>query len=201
MWPNPQFPADLDTLTEEILNGKRHFLCSACKTNIIRYIITMYNTSVINIHTTPSNELVLFWLLCVSVVLMISPKVFTIYILTITIKMVSLIATNASIDPISFIIYLITPTSTMLIISSMITLISAILKISLMITSISTKLIISMIISISIILIISLFFFSFLKNAEYFKNSIILFGHQVTLLKKCLMKLAVKILKFLKNKF
>ena len=161
----------------------------------------MYYTSVINIHTTPFNELVLFWLLCVSVVLMISPKVFTIYILTITIKMVSLIATNASIDPISFIIYLITPTSTMLIISSMITLISAILKISLMITSISTKLIISMIISISIILIISLFFFSFLKNAEYFKNSIILFGHQVTLLKKCLMKLAVKSLKFLKNKF
>ena len=61
----------------------------------------MYYTSVINIHTTPFNELVLFWLLCVSVVLMISPKVFTIYILTITIKMVSLIATNASIDPIS----------------------------------------------------------------------------------------------------
>ena len=28
MWPNPQFPADLVTITEEILNGKRHFLCS-----------------------------------------------------------------------------------------------------------------------------------------------------------------------------
>ena len=28
MWPNPQFPADLVTLTEEILNGKLHFLCS-----------------------------------------------------------------------------------------------------------------------------------------------------------------------------
>ena len=25
---NPQFPADLVTFTEEILNGKRHFLCS-----------------------------------------------------------------------------------------------------------------------------------------------------------------------------
>ena len=34
---------------------------------------TMYYTSVINIRTTPSSELVLFWLLCVSVVLMISP--------------------------------------------------------------------------------------------------------------------------------
>ena len=29
MWPNPQFPADFVTFTEEILNGKLHFLCSA----------------------------------------------------------------------------------------------------------------------------------------------------------------------------
>ena len=28
MWPNPQFPADMVTFTEEILNGKLHFLCS-----------------------------------------------------------------------------------------------------------------------------------------------------------------------------
>ena len=28
MWPNPQFPADLVTFTEEIHNGKLHFLCS-----------------------------------------------------------------------------------------------------------------------------------------------------------------------------
>ena len=28
MRPNPQFPADMVTLTEEILNGKLHFLCS-----------------------------------------------------------------------------------------------------------------------------------------------------------------------------
>ena len=28
MWPNPQFPADLVTFTEETLNGKLHFLCS-----------------------------------------------------------------------------------------------------------------------------------------------------------------------------
>ena len=38
MWPNPQETADLVTCTEEILNGKLHFLCSvninnlACKT-------------------------------------------------------------------------------------------------------------------------------------------------------------------------
>ena len=28
MWPNPQLPADFITFTEEILNGKLHFLCS-----------------------------------------------------------------------------------------------------------------------------------------------------------------------------
>ena len=28
MWSSPQFPADLVTLTEKILNGKLHFLCS-----------------------------------------------------------------------------------------------------------------------------------------------------------------------------
>ena len=28
MWPNPQDTADLVTFTEEILNGKLHFLCS-----------------------------------------------------------------------------------------------------------------------------------------------------------------------------
>ena len=28
MWPNPQFPANLVTFTEEILNGKLQFLCS-----------------------------------------------------------------------------------------------------------------------------------------------------------------------------
>ena len=28
MWPNPQETADCVTFTEEILNGKLHFLCS-----------------------------------------------------------------------------------------------------------------------------------------------------------------------------
>ena len=31
MWPNSQFPADLVTFTEEILNGKLHFLSSDCQ--------------------------------------------------------------------------------------------------------------------------------------------------------------------------
>ena len=29
MWPNPQETAELITFTEDILNGKLHFLCSA----------------------------------------------------------------------------------------------------------------------------------------------------------------------------
>ena len=128
----------------------------------------MYYTSVINIHTTPSNGLVLFWLLHVGVVLMISPEVFTIYVSIITIKMVFFIATGASTDSRSFIICLITPISTILIISLMITFISTILIfsmtisisivviISLMIISISTILTIIMIISIFIMFIVSL---------------------------------------------
>ena len=28
MWPNPQLPPDLVTFTEELLNGKLHFLCN-----------------------------------------------------------------------------------------------------------------------------------------------------------------------------
>ena len=28
MWPNPQFPEDLVTFTEEILNDKLYFLCN-----------------------------------------------------------------------------------------------------------------------------------------------------------------------------
>ena len=28
MWPNSHFPADVITFTEEILNGKLHFLCN-----------------------------------------------------------------------------------------------------------------------------------------------------------------------------
>ena len=40
MWPNPQFPADLVTFTEEIINGKLHFLCivnvhGRCSTAVI----------------------------------------------------------------------------------------------------------------------------------------------------------------------
>ena len=31
MWPNPQFPVNLVKVPEEIFNGKRHFLCSACR--------------------------------------------------------------------------------------------------------------------------------------------------------------------------
>ena len=116
----------------------------------------MYYTRVINIHTIPSNELVWFWLLCVSVVLMILPEIFTIYVVNITIKMMPLIATDASNDPTSFIICLTTPTSTIPIISPMITSISTVLIISLIIISRSTILTTSLTIIISTKLIINL---------------------------------------------
>ena len=37
MWPKPQIPADLVTFTEEILNGKLQFLCSAKSNGTERY--------------------------------------------------------------------------------------------------------------------------------------------------------------------
>ena len=33
MWPDPQETADLVTITEEILYGKLHFLCSENRSN------------------------------------------------------------------------------------------------------------------------------------------------------------------------
>ena len=39
MWPNPQFPADLVTFTEEILNGKLHF-CAVQRSYLIQWIAT-----------------------------------------------------------------------------------------------------------------------------------------------------------------
>ena len=38
MWPNPQFPADLVTFTEETNNGKLHFLCSDKYTECLVYV-------------------------------------------------------------------------------------------------------------------------------------------------------------------
>ena len=116
---------------------------------IVRYIITMYYTSIININTTPSSELVLLWLLCQCFSDDFPWTIYHIYVAIITKKMVSFIATNVSADPISFSICLITPTSTILFISPMITLIYTmlivsmiisiyILNIRLMVTSIST---------------------------------------------------------------
>ena len=118
----------------------------------MRYIIAMYYTSVTSIHTTLSYELVLLLLVCVSVVLIISPEIFIACVAIITIQMVPLIATNASIDHISFITCLITPTSTILIISPMITFITTILIVSLLVISVSTILTTSLTISITTIL-------------------------------------------------
>ena len=40
MWPNPQFPADLVTFTEEILNGKLHF----CAVKSVAYKKSVYTS-------------------------------------------------------------------------------------------------------------------------------------------------------------
>ena len=42
MWPIPQFPADLVTFTEEILNGNLHFLYSA-----INFFVVEEETNVV----------------------------------------------------------------------------------------------------------------------------------------------------------
>ena len=39
MWPSLQFPVDLVTFTEEILNGQLHFLCSGSYKLEILYLI------------------------------------------------------------------------------------------------------------------------------------------------------------------
>ena len=47
MWPNPQFPAELVTFTEEILNGKLHFLCSGKAGGENLEIFHMFTDSII----------------------------------------------------------------------------------------------------------------------------------------------------------
>ena len=43
MWPNPQETADLVTFTEEIPNGKLHFLCSVTLhvfgSNVMKFVL------------------------------------------------------------------------------------------------------------------------------------------------------------------
>ena len=46
MGSNPQFPADLVTFTEEILNGKLHFLCSVNVSSSLNIILLFYDTVV-----------------------------------------------------------------------------------------------------------------------------------------------------------
>ena len=42
MWPNPEETADLVTFTEEIVNGKLHFLCSVLKKNAEKHRLQYY---------------------------------------------------------------------------------------------------------------------------------------------------------------
>ena len=43
MWPNPRETADLVTFTAEILNGKLHFLCSACLSFLTDKVLKEFN--------------------------------------------------------------------------------------------------------------------------------------------------------------
>ena len=45
MWPNPQFPANMVTFTEEILNEKLHFLCSDSRVCVIENKSTLQTKS------------------------------------------------------------------------------------------------------------------------------------------------------------
>ena len=64
MWPNPQFPADLVTFTEEILNGRLHFLCSDPKASPI-FLINWNICSSLWFHVKekPENHILSVWLL------------------------------------------------------------------------------------------------------------------------------------------
>ena len=42
MWPNPQEAADFVTITEEILNGNLHFLCSVITAMSRKYCKGLY---------------------------------------------------------------------------------------------------------------------------------------------------------------
>ena len=50
MRPNPQFPADLVTFTEEILYGKLHFLC--CDFKICAAVLSILHKFTVALTTT-----------------------------------------------------------------------------------------------------------------------------------------------------
>ena len=50
MWPNPQFPADLVTFTEENLNGKLKFFCSVTGFSSHEIYIANSMKSLSNLH-------------------------------------------------------------------------------------------------------------------------------------------------------
>ena len=57
MWPNPQETADLVTFTEEIINGKLHFLCSVIKLTKICKENQMWNVLYIRVYDVTFDEL------------------------------------------------------------------------------------------------------------------------------------------------
>ena len=47
MWPNPQFPVDLVSFTEEILNEKLNFLCRVSPIDPVNgFLLASYNMEI-----------------------------------------------------------------------------------------------------------------------------------------------------------
>ena len=64
MWPNRQETADLVTFTEEILNGKLHFLCNVVTSTSIgttSACITSSKTFILLITSAASSMTTMFW--------------------------------------------------------------------------------------------------------------------------------------------
>ena len=81
MWPNPQEAADLVTFTEEILNGKLHFLCSLCSSEFLwipnseRYTPRiLYQGPTKHLMVTSRRSLVLYWVVALKKLESLKPQ-------------------------------------------------------------------------------------------------------------------------------
>ena len=62
MWPNPQENVDLVTFTEEILNGKFHFLCSVWGNMICLSIANLFFLSDYKVSSHTYKKMFLFFM-------------------------------------------------------------------------------------------------------------------------------------------
>ena len=83
MWPNPRETADLVTFTAEILNGKLHFLCSACLSFLTDKVLKEFNEGLLTeISCGVSHGPILgplLFLICVSDMLQVETSTLLLY--------------------------------------------------------------------------------------------------------------------------